>query len=149
QDNKPEIVFDINRERANREGISMGQIGSEIRKAVFGLDRTSKFRVIEDEYPIQIRYQKDQRNNIDAVKNLTIVYRDMAMNGMIRQVPLSAFADIRYENTYGGIKRKNQKRIITLSSNVLSNFNPNEVVAKVLAQVNKFKQPEGVSIVMG
>jgi multidrug efflux pump subunit AcrB len=149
QDNKPEIVFDINRERANREGISMGQIGSEIRKAVFGLDRTSKFRDVEDEYPIQIRYQKDQRNNIDALKNLTFVYRDMAMGGQIRQVPLSAFADIRYENTYGGIKRKNQKRIITLSSNVLTNFNPNEVVAHVQKEVNKFKQPEGVSIVMG
>ena len=149
QDNKPEIVFDINRERANREGISMGQVGSEIRKAVFGLDRTSKFRDLEDEYPIQVRYLKEQRNNIDALKNLTFVYRDMAMNGMIRQVPLSAFADIRYENTYGGIKRKNQKRIITLSSNVLTNFNPNEVVAKVQAQVNKFKQPEGVSVIMG
>ena len=146
---KPEIVFDINRERANREGISMGQIGSEIRKAVFGLDKTSKFRDAEDEYPIQIRYEKEQRNNIDALKNLTIVYRDMAMGGQIRQVPLSAFADIRYENTYGGIKRKNQKRIITLSSNVLTNFNANEVVANVQKEVNKFRQPEGVSIVMG
>ena len=149
EDKKPEIVFDINRERANREGISMGQIGSEIRKAVFGLDKTSKFRDVEDEYPIQIRYEKDQRNNIDALKNLTIVYRDMAMNGMIRQVPLSAFADIRYENTYGGVKRKNQKRIIILSSNVLTNFNANEVVANVQKEVNKFTKPESVSIRMG
>ncbi|MBI3501470.1 MAG: efflux RND transporter permease subunit [Bacteroidetes bacterium] len=148
QDNKPEIVFDINRERANREGISVGQIASEIRKAVFGLDRTSKFRDLEDEYPIQVRYLSEQRNNIDALKNLTIVYRDMAMNGMIRQVPLSAFADIRYENTFSGIKRKNQKRIITLGSNVLSNFNPNEVVAKMQKEVNKFKAPDGVSIIM-
>lgn len=149
QDNKPEIVFDINRERANREGISMGQIGMEIRKSVFGLDKTSKLRDLEDEYPIQVRYQKEQRNNIDALKNLTFVYRDMAMGGQIRQVPLSAFADIRYENTYGGIKRKNQKRIITLSSNVLTDFNANEVVANVQKEVNKFKQPEGVSIIMG
>ncbi len=150
QDNKPEIVFDINRERANREGISMGQIGSEIRKAVFGLDKTSKFRDVEDEYPIQVRYEREQRNNIDVLRNTTIVYRDMAMNGMIRQVPLSAFADIRYENTYGGIKRKNQKRIITLSSNVdMQKYNANEVVAKVQAAVGKFQKPDEVSIAMG
>ncbi|MBM3428004.1 MAG: efflux RND transporter permease subunit, partial [Bacteroidetes bacterium] len=31
--NKPEVKIVIDRERANREGISMGQIGSEIRKA--------------------------------------------------------------------------------------------------------------------
>ena len=148
QDNKPEIVFDINRERANREGISIGQIGMEIRKAVFGLDRTSKFRDLDDEYPIQIRYKENQRNNVDALKNLTIIYRDMAMGGMVRQVPLSAFADIRYENTYGGIKRKNQKRVITLSSNVLTDFNPNEVALKVQKEVEHFKAPDGVDVEM-
>lgn len=148
QDNKPEIVFDIDRERANREGVSIGQIGMEIRKAVFGLDRTSKFRDLDDEYPIQVRYKDEQRNNIDALKNITIVYRDMAMGGMIRQVPLSSFADIRYENTYGGIKRKQQKRVITLSSNVLSDYNPNEVALKVQDKVEKFKAPEGIQVVM-
>ncbi|MEW6469194.1 MAG: efflux RND transporter permease subunit [Bacteroidota bacterium] len=148
QDNKPEIVFDIDRERANREGISIGQIGMEIRKAVFGLDKTSKFRDIDDEYPIQVRFKEEQRNNIDALKNTTIVYRDMAMQGMVRQVPLSSFADIRYENTYGGIKRKNQKRVITLSSNVLTNFNPNEVALNVQKEIAGFRAPEGVKVEM-
>lgn len=148
QDNKPEIVFDINRERANREGISVGQIGMEIRKAVFGLDRTSKFRDADDEYPIQVRYKENQRNNVDALKNLTIVYRDMAMGGQIRQVPLASFAEIRYENTYGGIKRMQQKRIITLSSNVLTDFNPNEVALKVTNALKSFRTSEGVSVKM-
>ena len=146
QDSKPEIVFDIDRERANREGISMGQIGSEIRKAVFGLDRTSKFRDGDDEYPIQVRFKEEQRNNIDGLKNTTIVYRDMAMNGMVRQVPISSFADIRYENTYGGIKRKNQTRVITLSSNVIGDINPNDVALAVQEKLSGFKAPEGVAV---
>jgi len=149
QNNKPEIVFDVDRERASREGISSGQIGSEIRKAVFGLDKPSKFRDENDEYPIQIRYLDSQRNNIDALRSIKITYRDMAMGGQIRQVPLASFADIRYENTYGGIKRKNQKRIIILSSNVLGGFNPNEVVGNIRKALNNFKQPDGVQIVMG
>jgi len=146
QDSKPEIVFDIDRERANREGISMGQIGSEIRKAVFGLDRTSKFRDGDDEYPIQVRFKEEQRNNIDGLKNTTIVYRDMAMNGMVRQVPISSFADIRYENTYGGIKRKNQTRVITLSSNVIGDINPNDVALAVQEKLAGFKAPGGVAV---
>jgi multidrug efflux pump len=146
--NKPEIVFDINRERANREGISAGQIGSEIRNGVFGQDQYAKFRDQKDEYPIQVRYKEDQRNNVDALRNLKLTYRDMAMQGAIRQVPLATFADIRYENTYGGIKRKNQKRIITLSSNVSTGLNPNEVVAKVQNAVTDFKKVEGVSLLM-
>lgn len=148
QDSKPEIVFDIDRERANREGISVGQIGSEIRSAVFGQLRTSKFRDLDDEHPIQIRYDEKQRNNIDKLKNMTIVYRDMAMNGMIRQVPVSSFVNIRYENTYGGIKRKNQKRVITLSSNVLVQGTENEVALKVQKEVEKFKAPDGVEVKM-
>ncbi|HRD37330.1 MAG TPA: efflux RND transporter permease subunit, partial [Bacteroidia bacterium] len=55
EDNKPEIVFDIDRERANREGIMTGQIAMEIRGAVFGAEAT-KFRDADDEYPVQLRY---------------------------------------------------------------------------------------------
>ncbi|MBL0047529.1 MAG: efflux RND transporter permease subunit [Bacteroidetes bacterium] len=147
QNNKPEIVIDIDRERANREGISTAQIGGEIRNAVFGAE-VSKFRDANDEYPIQLRYKEDQRNNIDVLMNLKITYRDMNMGGLIRQVPLASVANIHYDNTFGGIKRKNQKRIVTLSSNVLSNANANEVVAKVQEAVAKFPLPAGISIDM-
>lgn len=141
-DNKPEIVFDIDRERANREGISTIQLAMEIRKAVFGIDNPSKFRDANDEYPIQLRYNYNQRTNIEQIKNIQITFRDMNMMGMLRSVPLSTFCDIRYENTYGGIKRKQNKRVITLSSDVLEGFNANNVVAK-LEQVAKNYKPTG------
>jgi multidrug efflux pump len=145
ESNKPEIVFNIDRERANREGISTGTIGMEIRNAVFGVE-ASKFRDENDEYPIQLRYQYDQRNNIEALRNLKITFRDMNMGGILRSVPLSAFCDIQYSNTYGGIKRKMQKRVITLSSNVSEGFNPNEVVANVQKVAKQFK-PEGKVVI--
>lgn len=130
EDNKPEIVFDIDRERANREGIMTGQIAMEIRGAVFGAEAT-KFRDADDEYPVQLRYKYDQRIDIETIKNLKITFRDMNMGGMLRSVPLSSVCDIRYAQTYGGIKRKNFKRVITLGSDVKQGFNANEVVAKV------------------
>ena len=71
QNKKPEIVFDIDRERANRQGISTAQIGNEIRNAVFGAE-ASKLRDIDDEYPIKVRYLEEQRNSIDALKNLKV-----------------------------------------------------------------------------
>jgi len=143
--NKPQIVFDINRERANREGISTGQIGSEINYAVLGKE-VSKYRDVNDDYKIWLRYKEDQRNNIDLVKNLKVTYRDMAMGGIVRNVPLASFADIHYTDTYGVIKRKNQKRLITLSSNVLGGYNANAVVAEVQAAAKNFTAPAGVTI---
>lgn len=148
---KPEIVFNIDRERANREGISTGQIGMEIRNAVFGAE-ASKFRDENDEYPIMVRYQEDQRMDLNALNNLKFTYRDMNMGGLIRNVPLSSFADIYYGKSYGGVKRKAQKRIITLESNVTVGSNPNEVAANVEAQVNIWKlthKVPGVEIKMG
>lgn len=145
-DNKPEIVFDVDRERANREGISTAQLAMEIRKAVFGIDNPSKFRDANDEYPIQLRYNYDQRTNVEQIKNLKITYRDMNMGGMLRSVPLSAFCDIRYENTYGGIKRKQNKRVITLSSDVLEGFDPNSVVAQLEQTAKSFKPSGSVNV---
>ena len=146
QNNKPELVVDIDRERANREGIFTGQIGSEMRTAVYGKE-VSKFRDDNDDYPIMLRMVESQRNDIDALLNMKITYRDMTTFG-IRQVPLSSVAKVHYQNTYGGIKRKNQKRLITLSSNVLNGYNPNEVVANVTAAIEKFPKPDAVVVKM-
>jgi multidrug efflux pump len=144
---KPEIVFDINRERANREGISTAQIGMELRNAVFGSE-VSKFRDNNDEYPIMLRYQEDQRTNIEALRNSKITYRDMAMGGMVRQIPLSSFCDVSYSTTYGGIKRINQKRVVTVNSNVLAGYDPNGVVTAVQKSIEAFTAPDGIEVVM-
>ncbi|MBX7052808.1 MAG: efflux RND transporter permease subunit [Flavobacteriales bacterium] len=144
--NKPEILVEINRERANREGISTAQIGGEINLAVLGRE-VSRFRDENDDYPIKLRYQVDQRKSIEALKNLQITYRDMNMGGMIRQVPLSSFADVKYTSTYSGINRKNHKRVVTLSSNVLSGFNENQVAAEVKAAAALYTNiPDGVTV---
>ncbi len=147
QDQKPQIVFNIDRERANREGISTYAIGNEIFLGVLGAD-ISKYRDLNDDYNIVIKYKDEQRYNVDMLRNLKILYRDMSMGGQIRNVPVSAFADVKYSDTYGVIKRKNQKRIVSISSNVLSGYNENAVVADVQSAINNFQAPPGVTIKM-
>ncbi len=143
--NKPEIVFDIDRERAMREGLSSAQLAMEIRGAVYGVE-ASKFRDVEDEYPIQLRYQADQRSDIETIRNLKITYRDMNMGGVVRSIPISSVCNIRYDYTYSGIKRKNDKRVITISSDVKDGFNPNEVVEKVQTAMSGFKPIGNVGV---
>ncbi|WP_162427863.1 efflux RND transporter permease subunit [Pontibacter pudoricolor] len=147
EDSKPEIVININRERANREGISTAQIGQEIRTAIFGRE-ASKFKLDEDEYPIQVRYAEPYRKNIDALLDSRITFRDMN-SGQVRQIPLSSVATIEYGTTYGGIKRKNLKRVVTLESNVLAGYNANEVVQQIEQSLQNFQTPEGYEVRMG
>lgn len=143
--NKPEIVIDIDKEKANAEGVSVAQVGMELRYAVFGKD-VSKFRDKDDEYDIELRYTFGQRTNIDDIMNSKITFRDMNMGGQIRQIPLSSIAKARFDNSYGGIKRKNQRRIVTLSSNVLSGANSNEINAEIKKLIPGFKKPTEVLI---
>ena len=146
EDRNPEIAVNINRVRANREGISTAQIGQEVRTAIYGFE-ASKFKTADDEYPIQVRYAKPYRDNMDAILNAPLTFRDAT--GTVRQVPVSSVADIKYSTTYGGIKRKDTHRLITISSNVLNGFTGPDVVAKIEQALKRFPTPPGYTIRMG
>ncbi|MFH1120585.1 MAG: efflux RND transporter permease subunit [Bacteroidota bacterium] len=144
QDNKPEIAIIIDRERANQYGISTGQIAMELRTAVLGKE-VSKYKVDEDEYSIQLRYSEATRDNINNLINLKITYRDMN-SGLLRQIPLSSVASIEYADSYGGIKRQDLKRIITISSAVLTGYTANEIVPQIERLAADFPVSDGVQI---
>jgi len=143
-ENKPEILVDIDRIRANHEGLTTAQIGMELRNAIYGKE-VSKYKEKEDEYPIMLRYSEEQRKNINQIMDMKITYRDMS-SGQVRQIPLSAVAKIDYSNTYGGINRKNFKRVITLSSEVLPGNNANQIVARIRKEADNFNKENGVEI---
>jgi multidrug efflux pump len=149
QSDKPEIIFDVDRERANREGINSGQITQALGASIYGAKAGDFKNTKEDNYEITVRAQEAQRTDIDAIRNMKITYRDFATGGAIRQVPISAFTDIRFTNTYSNIKRKQQRRVLTLGSNVVPPFNANEVNANIQQAINSFKKPESVTIKMG
>ena len=144
---KPEISIQIDRDRANREGVSTSQIGSEFRTAILGKEAT-KFRDGEDEIPVMIRLKEEQRENINAVENLNITFRDMNMGGVLRSVPMAALADIKYTNTFGGVRRQNLERIVTISSNITAEYQPKQtqVVNAVKAALAQIPAQEGVTV---
>ena len=149
QADKPEIIFDVDRERANREGITTSQINQALLTSIYGWKASDFRNTTEDNYEIDVRAAEDQRNDIDALRNIKVTYRDIATGGTIRQVPISAFTDIRYTNTYANIKHKQQRRVITLGSNVIKPFTPTDVNAQIAQALKNFKLPENVSIKMG
>lgn len=142
--NSPEIIIQVDRDRARRLGISTGQIGMEVRTALYGKE-ISKFKQDEDEYPIMLRYDKSTRDNINALVNLQITYRDMN-TGMLRSIPLATVARIDYTSSYAGIKRLDQKRVITVYSNVLSGYSANDIVPIIKREAKTFPLHEGTNI---
>ncbi|MFC0773976.1 efflux RND transporter permease subunit [Terrimonas alba] len=135
--NNPEITINVDREKAMMEGVYTGQLGGEIRAAIFGRE-VSKIKDGEDEYKIQVRYKELLRNNVTDLMNMRITFFDM--NTMqVKALPLSAVASVDYTNTTGGVKRKNVKRTIQLQSNVLDPTMVTPINAALKAKIDDFK----------
>ncbi|MEI8059370.1 MAG: efflux RND transporter permease subunit [Ferruginibacter sp.] len=133
----PEITINVDREKAMMEGLSTGQIGMEIRTAVFGKE-VSKLKDGEDEYKIQLRSNELFRNNITDLINMRVTFMDM--NTMrIKSIPLSAVATVDYTNTAGAILRKNVRRTIQLQSNVLDLTMVGAVNSALTSKIEQFK----------
>lgn len=138
---KPELIIDIDREKARRFGLSTGQIASNIRTSLFGKE-VSDYKEGEDEYPIQLRLKEEYRNDIAALMNQKITFRS-ASNGRIMQVPVSAVASFTYSTTYSSIKRKDLERVITIFSNVIEGYNANDINAQIRTLLSSYDMPEG------
>lgn len=139
--NKPEMPISIDRDKARRYGLSTAQVGDAIRTALFGRE-VSTYKDGEDDYPINIRFKEEYRNNADALMNQKITFRDPA-TGRIKQVPISAVATYEKANTFSVVKRKDLDRLITMTSNVLEGYNANEIVNRIKDDLRDFDMPEG------
>jgi multidrug efflux pump len=142
-DGRPELRIDVNREKAALYGLSTGLIANSVRTAINGTEAT-KYRVDEDEYDVTVRLKEEQRNNLDILNNLKVIYNNK--EGKTLSVPLISIVNIEKSKGPGAIRRKNLERVITVSSNVAEDLNENEVLENVKAALVDFQIPPGYSI---
>jgi multidrug efflux pump len=143
--NKPELILELDRDKANKLGMSTAQIGQVLRTAIYGLE-ISKFRERDEEYPIQLRLAEKYREDIGVLLSQEITVPSREPNAMPYKVPLASVANVFYETSYGGIQHIDNKRVITISSNVLSGYNANEIIFRIGRALPKFPLPEGYTI---
>jgi multidrug efflux pump subunit AcrB len=140
----PEISFNIDREKANSQGISTAQIGNEIRTAVFGRE-VSKIKEGKDEYKIQLRDEEMDKVNLTDLLNMKITFRDNT--GHVKSVPIGSLINVDFTSTLGSVKRKKYKRVITLTSNILSGYTTTTVNQELAGYIQQFKnKPDDVTI---
>jgi multidrug efflux pump subunit AcrB len=139
---KPELILNIDRDKANRLGINTAQVGMILRTAIYGTE-VSKFKEAEEEYPVMVRLDKKYRNDIDVLLSQTVMVP--GGNGP-KRIPISSFAYVSNRTSYGGITRLDNKRVITLSSNVLFGYNANEIISQISRQLPRFELKDGYTV---
>ena len=124
---KPELLFDIDRAATRTYGLSTAQVASSLRTALFGKE-ISTYNEGDDDYPIMLRLQTDQRYDLESLKNMLITFRDQS-DGKVKQVPISAMATVKYTSSLGSVRRVDLDRVVTLYSNLEEGGNANEIIA--------------------
>jgi multidrug efflux pump len=135
---QPEIQVVVNKERAALLGVSTADVATTVRAAINGVE-AGVFREADEEYDIIVRLPKSERDSLSALRHLTV----SDMKGS--QVPLTTLARLDMASGLGSIRRKDQKRVVTVSANVRDRL-PEEVLAEVEAAVAGLDLPAGVRV---
>ena len=141
---KPELLVAVDRQKARRLGVSTGQIGLNLRTALYGKE-ISTYKDAEDDYPINLRLKDEMRYNKSALLDQKITFRNQS-DGQIKQVPISAVTTTKNQSSFSAIKRINLDRVVTIYSNVLNDYNATEVNDKIRSIAEKFETPKNIAI---
>ena len=135
--NQPEMLIEVDREKARLYELSTQQIAMAFRNALYGYE-ASKFKDGEDEYDIFVRLSKEYRNDVSTLMNQKIHVND-------NSIPISAVANFKYATTYDKISRIDFKREITITSEVVEGYNANEINARIAQLLEDYDMPYGYS----
>jgi Cu(I)/Ag(I) efflux system membrane protein CusA/SilA len=94
------IDIEIKRDEAARYGLKIYDIQQVMASAIGGENIATTVEGLE-RYPINVRYKRELRNNVDNIRRVLIP----TMMG--QHIPLSQVADIRLSKGVGGIKTEN------------------------------------------
>ncbi len=139
---RPEVEIIVDREKAGMLWTSTGQIAGTVRSAITGAE-ASKYRVGEDEYKIRVRLKEDQRTSIEDLEKLNITF--MNRRGQLLSIPLTSVATIRKTSGLTDIRRKDLKRVITVTGNVEGRV-ASEVLDDVKARLAGLELPAGYTV---
>ena len=139
----PELEVKVDRVNAGSLGVSTGQLGFNLRRSVYGQE-ISTYKEGDNDYNITMRMQDDQRKNESVLFNQSLTFRNQN-NGQMMQVPISAVSQTKKTTTYNQIKRKNQKRVMTVYSNVLTGFNGDEITKEIAVELKNYNLSKTVA----
>ncbi|MBU2948076.1 efflux RND transporter permease subunit [Zobellia uliginosa] len=143
---KPSMQVVVDREKAGELGVSVGQVGLQLRRSLFG-EKAGVYKLDGDDYDINVRFNEDIRYNKNALFNQNIIFRDPS-NGQIKEIPVSAVAKQRNSSGFSAIKHKDKKRVVTIYSQLKPGFSDaGAIVAEIQKEMDNFKGlPEDVQI---
>ena len=119
--------------------VSTGAVANFLKAAINGL-KVGKYREAGDDYDIVIRLPCENRLRLEDIHALTVANADG------RPVPLSAVARLQYTSGLAAIRRVDEKRTITVFSEVAPDYNSNQILRQAEQRLRTLNLPPGYAI---
>ncbi|ADY29502.1 MULTISPECIES: efflux RND transporter permease subunit [Cellulophaga] len=143
---KPSMEVVVDREKAGELGVSVAQVGNQLRRALFG-EKAGVYKEDGDDYDINVRFNEDLRYNTNALFNQNIIFRDPS-NGQIKEIPVSAVATTKNTSGFSAIKHRDNERVVTIYSGLEPGFtDAAAIVDEIQKEMEDYKgKPSTVKI---
>ncbi len=143
---KPSMKVLVDREKAGELGVTSGQIGQQLRNAIFGA-KAGIYKENGEDYDIYVRFNKANRYNTSALFNQKITFRDQA-SGKIKNIPISTVIKHTNNSGFSAIKHKDVKRVVTVYSALAPGYtDAGAIVNQIQNEMKNFTElPKGIKI---
>lgn len=137
-----QLAVNINRQYAARYGINVSDIQNMIEAAIGGKNISVLYEGSK-RYDIVIRYLPQYRNNIDEIKKLLVPSATGAL------IPMDQLAEISFVEGQTNIYRYNNKRMVTVRTNIRDRDQGGFVKELQSRIENEITIPKGYEIIYG
>lgn len=138
---RPELLVNINREKAALAGTNIAQIASVLRTQVFGTEAT-QYREDGDEFEVYLRANENKRRTIEDINRLVIT---TATGTTIR---LGSIATIEESTSPTEIERQDRERIVKVGADIYKR--PlGDIATDIQEQLDNLEIPEGIDVTFG
>lgn len=137
-----DLTFTMKREALAQANLSLGEVSSFLRAAIFGITAT-EINIDNEDIDVVIKLAKNKINSIEAIKNLSIA------NTRGQSFKLSHLADFSLEPALSTIRHRNFERTSTIRAALKSGFRPTDVMPQIQKAVESEKIPTGYAYNFG
>jgi multidrug efflux pump subunit AcrB len=138
-----ELLFDINKEKANMLGVPVIEIDRTIRTALTGIHVSSFRDKTGEEYEILLRMDHGEQFQLEMLDKVYV----SSLSG--KQIPLKQFVELELQQVPSTISRYDLERTAEILADVRSGYTLDEVMDPVLEDLENYSMPAGYSYSIG
>ena len=138
-----ELLFDINRDKANIFGVPVVEIDKTIRAAVTGINIANFRDASGKQYDIVLKMKNAETFEPGDIEKIYV----SSLSG--RQIPLKQFVNLEFQQSSSMISRYNMERTAQVVADLQSGYQLDDVMDPVIEKLDAYPFPDGFEYSIG